>query len=100
MGAQAKTFIEHSIPFIEWMLKWQANLKPAPLVSLSHNGDPRSVGILSVDVIDGFCTVGPLSSPRVNQIVKPITRFFQAAGDYGGRYIFLTQDTHLEDAVK
>ncbi len=96
----AQTFIEQSTPFIEWMLNWQANLKPAPLVSLSFNGDPRSIGILSVDVIEGFCTVGPLSSPRVNQIVEPITRLFQAAWGYGVRDILLTQDTHPTDAVE
>jgi len=95
-----KTFIENSTPFIEWILKWQANLTPAALASLSFNGDPRSIGIMSVDVIEGFCTMGPLSSPRVNQIVEPITGLFQAAWDYGVRDILLTQDTHPEDAVE
>ena len=59
MDTDAKTFIERSTPFIEWMLKWQATLKPITLSSLSFGGDPRSIGILSVDVIEGFCTVGP-----------------------------------------
>ncbi len=96
----AKTFIESSTPFIEWMLNWQANLKPANLASVTLNNDPRSVGILSVDVINGFCTVGPLASPRVNKIVKPIAALFKAAWDFGMRDILLTQDTHVEDAVE
>jgi nicotinamidase-related amidase len=95
-----QTFIEQSTPFIEWMLKWQSSLKSTSLATLSHHNDPRSIGILSVDVIKGFCTVGPLSSPRVNQIVEPITRLFQDAWDYGVRDILLTQDTHAEDAVE
>ena len=100
MDTNAKIFIENSTPFIEWMLKWQASLRPIMLESMSSNGEPTSIGILSVDVIEGFCTVGPLSSPRVNQIVKPITRLFQEAWDYGVRDILLTQDTHPEDAVE
>ncbi len=100
MGAYAKTFIENSTPFIEWMLNWQASLKPVALPSLSFNDDPRAIGILSVDVIEGFCTMGPLSSPRVNQIIEPITRLFQTAWDYGVRDILLTQDTHPANAVE
>lgn len=97
---QVDNFIESSKPFIEWMLNWKANLKPVSLTSLASNNDPRSVGIISVDVINGFCTVGPLASPRVNTIVEPITKLFKAAWDFGVRDILLTQDTHLEDAVE
>jgi nicotinamidase-related amidase len=46
------------------------------------------------------CTVGPLSSPRVNQIVEPITRLFQTAWEQGVRDIALPQDTHPADAVE
>jgi nicotinamidase-related amidase len=56
--------------------------------------------VISVDVIKGFCTVGPLSSPRVNNIVEPITRLFQLAWDRGVRDIALPQDTHVPDAVE
>jgi len=94
------TFIGQSKPFIEWMFNWKAQLQSTALPRLSFNGDPRSVGILSVDVIEGFCTVGPLASPRVNKIIEPITRLFTSAWDYGVRDILLTQDTHVEDAVE
>lgn len=97
---QVDNFIENSKPFIEWMLNWQANLKPLSLGSLAVHENPRSVGIISVDVINGFCTVGPLASPRVNNIVPPITQLFKAAWDFGVRDILLTQDTHAENAVE
>jgi len=97
---QVDSFIENSKPFIEWMLNWQANLKSVSLTSLAVNNDSRSVGIISVDVINGFCTVGPLASPRVNTIVEPIATLFKAAWDFGVRDILLTQDTHYEDAVE
>ncbi|MEZ4669763.1 MAG: isochorismatase family cysteine hydrolase [Anaerolineae bacterium] len=96
----AEHFIEQSKPFIQWMLDWQAGLKPVALTDLFHDHDPRTVGIISVDVIEGFCTVGPLSSPRVNRIVEPITQLFQTAWAAGVRDILLTQDTHPEDAVE
>lgn len=96
----AENFIAQSTPFIQWMLDWKAGLKPTSLQALFDNNDPRTVGIISVDVIEGFCTVGPLSSPRINGIVAPITQLFQTAWAAGVRDILLTQDTHPADAVE
>lgn len=98
-GTQVDTFIEASRPFIAWMLEWKAGLKPLSLASLTHSA-PESVGIISVDVIEGFCHVGPLSSPRVQNIVEPIARLFELAWSQGVRDIALPQDTHPEDAVE
>ncbi len=97
---QVDTFIENSKPFIEWMLNWQANLKPVKLGHLAANDNPRSIGIISVDVINGFCSIGPLASPRVNTLVEPIAKLFKAAWGLGVRDILLTQDTHVKDAVE
>lgn len=96
---QLDEFIEHSKPFIQWMLDWKAGLQPLSLASLTQNGADQ-VGIISVDVIKGFCTIGPLSSPRVNTIVEPIARLFERAWSQGVRDIALPQDTHYEDAVE
>jgi nicotinamidase-related amidase len=96
---QIDSFIEHSKPFIQWMIDWKAGLQPLSLATLTQS-DPGATGIISVDVIKGFCTVGPLSSPRVNQIVQPITQLFQLAWEQGVRDIALPQDTHPEDAVE
>lgn len=91
--------IEQSKSFIEWMIDWKNKLQPFSLSSLTQ-ADPRKIGIASVDVIEGFCTVGPLSSPRVNNIVKPITELFSLAWEQGVRDIALPQDTHPADAVE
>ncbi len=96
---QLETFVQQSTPFMQWMLDWKANLQPLSLSALTQN-DPKSVGVVSVDVIKGFCSVGPLASPRVNNIIAPITRLFQAAWAQGVRDIALTQDTHPADAVE
>jgi nicotinamidase-related amidase len=92
-------FINQSRPFIDWMLDWKARLQPLSIASVIQN-QPDKVGIISVDVIKGFCTVGPLSSPRVNQTVEPITKLFDSAWAQGVRDIALPQDTHPEDAVE
>ncbi len=92
-------FIEHSKPFIQWMLDWKAGLQPLSLRTLTKDG-PDKVGIISVDVIKGFCTTGPLSSPRVNDIVLPIRQLFEQAWSAGVRDIALPQDAHPEDAVE
>lgn len=94
------TFIANSRPFIEWMFNWREGIKPTSLKNLAVQNNPRSIGILSVDVIEGFCTVGPLASPRVNQIIQPIVELFTSAWAYGVRDILLTQDTHEPDAVE
>lgn len=93
------SFITQSRPFIGWMLTWYDSLQAIALPNLTQDGADK-VGIVSVDVINGFCTVGPLASPRVNAIVEPITQLFQDAWDVGVRDIALTQDTHPADAVE
>jgi nicotinamidase-related amidase len=96
---QTDAFIANSTPFIQWMLDWKAGLQPLSLTELVREGADK-VGIVSVDVIKGFCTVGPLASPRVNNIVEPITQLFRLAWDCGVRDIALPQDTHPADAVE
>lgn len=93
-------FISQTKPFIGWMLDWKAGLQPAAFGSLIQDNDPSTVGVVCVDVIEGFCTVGPLSSARVNQIVEPITALFKLAWEQGVRDICLPQDTHPADAVE
>lgn len=96
----ADEFVEHSRPFLTWVNGWQSNLKPLSLSALVAEYGPEAIGIVSVDVINGFCTVGPLASPRVNNIVAPIADLMQRAWDLGVRDIALTQDSHPADAVE
>jgi len=97
--ADVDTFIERSRPFIEWALNWKANLQPLSLSLLTQAG-PEHVGVVSVDVIKGFCTIGPLSSPRINNIVQPIARLFEQAWAQGIRDIALPHDNHPADAIE
>lgn len=84
--------------FLDYLRRWQAGL---PQVTLQQAApSPERAAIVSVDVINGFCYEGPLSSPRVAGIVEPIASLFQRAWEYGIRNIALPQDTHEPDAVE
>jgi len=94
----APSLMVSSQPFLEFLDKWTASLPEVDLKSIIRI--PEHTAIISVDVINGFCTIGPLASPRVEAIVKPIARLFTRAWDLGVRHIVLSQDTHEPDAVE
>jgi nicotinamidase-related amidase len=84
--------------FLLYLKQWVDAL---PSVSLQEVcPSPKNTAIISVDVINGFCSEGPLSSPRVQKIVNPITKLFSSGWKYGIINIVLTQDTHEPDAVE
>lgn len=85
-------------PFLDYLEEWTASL---PVLSWDDVlTDPAKTAVLSVDVINGFCYEGPLSSPRVAGIVEPITRLFEDAWARGVRSILLAEDTHEPQAVE
>jgi nicotinamidase-related amidase len=88
-----------SRPFLRWVVDWRNNLSNASLDEIIA-GEPEKVLILSEDLVKGFCTVGPLSSPRVAAIVAPAVALFEAAYERGVRHFILTQDAHPEDSVE
>jgi len=94
----AQEFIRHSTPFLAWLAEWHAGLPQPDLKSMVT--DPDRTAILSVDVINGFCHVGPLASPRVKRIIEPIVLLMSAARAAGVRHFVVTQDTHEADAVE
>jgi len=85
-------------PFMAYLAEWMAGLPVLPVEETLS--PPQACAILSVDVINGFCNTGPLASPRVNRIVRPIVSLFNAAWDQGVRQIVLAQDTHEPEAVE
>ncbi|MEW6649855.1 MAG: isochorismatase family cysteine hydrolase [Chloroflexota bacterium] len=89
---------ERSRQFLDFIEGWVANLPVMLLQDAAPH--PERAAILSVDVIEGFCRVGPLASPRVAAIVQPITTLFIRAWEHGIRRIILTQDAHEAEAVE
>jgi nicotinamidase-related amidase len=93
-----ENLIHDALPFLTWMDNWKDSLPTLEMANQVH--DPTTVAIVSVDVINGFCYEGPLSSPRVAAIVSPIVRLFERAHALGVRHFVLIQDTHEENAVE
>ncbi len=85
-------------PFLDFLHEWVDRLPGFRIQQAAP--EPERAAILSVDITNGFCYEGPLSSPRVAQIVAPTARLFQQAWDYGIHNIVLLQDTHEPDAVE
>ena len=94
----ASNLIEKSQQYLQFVESW---LKDLPLVSIEEAGiDPAATALISVDVTKGFCSIGPLASPRVNGIVQPIVNLMTRLWQTGVRHILLSQDTHEPDAVE
>ncbi len=85
-------------PFLEYLDDWQDQL-PALTIAQAIP-EPERTAIVSVDIINGFCYEGPLSSPRVAALVDPIVDLFRKAWATGVRTILLSQDTHEPDAIE
>ena len=93
---EIENLVRDALPFLEWIGNWLDERPPFDLAQ--ELDDPMSVAVLSVDVINGFCYEGALSSPRVASIVAPIAHLFENAHALGVRNLILTQDTHQKDA--
>jgi nicotinamidase-related amidase len=99
MQMKVEQLIEQSKPFLSYVVDWVAGLPEVTIGSVVH-GEPERVAVISVDVINGFCYEGPLSSPRVANIVEPITGLFNKSHAAGVRNFILTQDSHVSDSVE
>ena len=94
----ALSLISESQDFLQFLDGWMAALPEFDLdAGFTH---PERTAIISVDIIEGFCSQGPLASPRVGQIVEPIARLLRETWGAGLRQIVLVQDTHEPEAVE
>ena len=94
----ASDMIRDSEPFLRYVVDWEAGL---PVLTLSDlAAEPSSVAVVSVDIINGFCSTGPLASARVQGIVAPIAELFRRAQAAGVRHLLLMQEAHEPDALE
>lgn len=89
-----------SRPFLGWLEEWVGNLQPLDIEEHleSRRVSPNEVGVISADLVEGFCYTGPLSSPRIANIVEPSANLFRRAYDLGVRQFALVQEYHTHDA--
>jgi nicotinamidase-related amidase len=84
---------ESSRPFLAYLDEWYSALPDLSLARVVGD-EPERVAVISIDVINGFCTEGPLASERVGRIAQPVADLFARAHALGVRQFALTQDTH------
>lgn len=87
-----------SKPFLEWLSKWEGSLPSLHLEKVVV--DPASVAVISVDLLRGFCEIGPLASERSASVVPHMVDVFQHSHDMGVRHFLLLQDTHEPQAAE
>lgn len=87
---------EKSAGFLDYLENWLENLPTLALEEVVS--EPEKSAIISADMINAFLYEGPLSSPRVATIDKPINNLMRSAWDQGLRDILLVQDAHHEES--
>jgi nicotinamidase-related amidase len=94
--SKATSLRKSSELFLDFLDTWYSNLKPISLKSLLKKFPAEQTAIACVDVVNGFCKEGNLSSPRVAKIIDPIVQLVKNAEQHGINYYLLPQDTHPE----
>jgi nicotinamidase-related amidase len=93
-------FIEQSKEFLSALVTWERNLPTITWSDLQMEAQQGRVALISVDMINGFCHEGVLSSPRVKDIIPAVVAVFKDAYNIGVREFVLAQDCHTPDSVE
>ena len=81
--------------FFNYLDDWSEALPDASLTELiDEAGGPDCIGIFCVDMCNGFCTLGPLASDRIEAIISPVVSLFKLAFSKGVMNFTLTHDSH------
>src|SRR5579863_8324943 len=93
-------FIEQATVFLQTLVSWEQNLPSLAWNDLRAEAQKGRVALFCVDMINGFCHEGALSSPRVKNIIPAVVSAFEGAYASGVRDFLLAQDCHTPDAVE
>src|SRR6266571_1952149 len=93
-------FIEQSKEFLSALVVWEHNLPTITWSDLHTEAQQGRVALISVDMINGFCHEGVLSSPRVRDIIPAVVTVFKDAYNIGVREFILAQDCHKPDSLE
>ncbi len=88
--------------YLEWLDAWHERLSPVSLVEdiIREAGNPGAVGVLLVDLLVGFCSEGPLSSPRVGRLTPGGAELVRTCLKVGIRTIGHAADSHSAHAAE
>src|SRR6266704_2660860 len=93
-------FVEQSKEFLSALVTWERNLHTLAWSDLHSEAKQERVALISVDMINGFCHEGVLSSPRVKNIIPAVVAAFKGAYNIGVREFVLAQDCHTPESVE
>src|SRR6266852_6566193 len=93
-------FVEQSRDFLSTLVEWERSLPSIAWSDLREDAQQGRVALLSVDMINGFCYEGMLSSLRVQGIIPAVVAAFEGAYAVGVREFVLPQDCHTPDSVE
>ena len=79
-----------------YLQAWYDSLETFSLKSEVDN--PSQLAVFAADMIVGFCSEGPLASPRISDIVPVVVDIFKRTHELGAKRFVLCQDTHSDDA--
>ena len=80
---------------------WFDELNPLKLSEILDQADSKNVAIVSVDMINGFCYEGALSSPRVGDLAESVADAFKEAYEkFAVKNLILIQDSHKANSVE
>lgn len=95
-GVDSKALHVQAASHADLLLAWYEALPDFALATL----EPARTALVSVDVIEGFTRIGPLSSERVTGIIPDIVALLKKLDGLGvpPSQIAFVQDAHPEDA--
>ena len=93
-------FIEQATPFFSAVTDWECDLPALRWNDLLQEAQLGRVGVFCIDMINGFCHEGVLSSPRVKGIIPAVVDAFKGAHAIGVRNFVLAQDCHSAAAAE
>jgi nicotinamidase-related amidase len=94
------TILEQGTEFLAAIVEWARHLPSIPWSDLAEEAVQGHVALFSVDMINGFCHEGVLSSPRIQAIIPAVVEAFKEAYAIGVRNFILAQDCHLPESVE
>lgn len=93
-------FVEQSKDFLSALVEWERHLPVLQWSDFREEAQQNQVALFCVDMINGFCHEGALSSPRVHNIIPAVVAAFEDAYEIGVRNFILPQDCHTPDSVE
>ncbi len=95
-----ENFLEQATQFLQALVTWERDLPTSTWADLAAEAQLGRVALFSVDMVNGFCHEGALSSPRVKGIIPAVVTAFKDAYALGVRNFVLPQDCHTPTSVE